>query len=190
MKRKESAIKPVTTTHNDFGGALTDRLKHHNFYESLLTVLGLELEARNFDTFTLEVADGSISVKSDSEAPVPSQPVRRKSFWQRIGLDRQPQEPSHHTELCSGIEELGQMAAVRHLLAATRLADFLRLTHQLTVVGGILDRKGVRLISLIRRASDRLSAQLEVQFEDAQGEVCCEEFTSASLRDVSERLYM
>lgn len=181
-------MRPVTTTHNNFGGAITGGLKHKNFYESLLAVLGLELEARNFGTFLIDVADKSILVKSKSEVPVSLLPARRGSFWQRIGLDRQPQQPSKLTELCFGIEELGQitMDPGRHLLAATRLADFLRLAHQLAAVGEILDRKGARLIGLHRRAPDGLAAQ----FEDDRGDVHREEYSSASLYGMSVRLYM
>ena len=185
-------MQTVKTTFEDTGIANRRDLKATQFYEQLLAVLGVELENRNVSSFIIEVVEGSFIVKAVVDGASAEEELERDGFWRRFGFNEKPKRRSGSIELCYATEELGQMAAVpgRHLMAATRLADFLRLAHQLATVGSIMDRKRARLMRIDRTAPEGLVARLTVHYITERNARRVEEYSSAALYDFSVQRYM
>jgi hypothetical protein len=141
-------------------------------YARALRVIGQSLETRQTKNFALATADtGFVLYDTD-----------RKSRWtlgrgiRAVGALRflHLSEIHYSADDLKRLEDSGKEK--RHVPAQT--PDFYVLSQVLRTVGGLIDRRGLRLLQLSRRG-----AKVTLQLEISEGDSLIEEHTVSSLHD-------
>jgi len=165
-------------------------------YSGLLRPVGQILESLHIDTFTLRVDDAGVSLRGQKpeprKEPAAPQAMSLRVVWQ--ALRGKKQEPVEEPQPSSGIlelnyshEDIGRVddeAKTRRVDAGGR-PEAHALSQLLRAVGGIVDQKQGRLISITK---DR--QEITVEYESTLKQKVVENFTTATLYDFWVRMYL
>lgn len=165
-------------------------------YSALLRPVGQILESLRIDHFSLRVEDAGISVRGQKPEPrkesAPPQGISLRVVWQ--SLRGKKQEPVAEPQPSSGILELhythedisrvDDEAKSRRVDAGGR-PEAHALSQILRAVGGVVDQKQGRLISVTKEGQD-----ITVEYESTLKQKIFEKFTSATLYDFWVRMYL
>ena len=165
-------------------------------YAALLRPVGQILESLRIDNFTLRVDDAGVSLRGQKpqprKEPAAPQAMSLRVVWQ--SLRGKKQEPVEEPQPSSGIlelnythEDIGRVddeAKSRRVDAGGR-PEAHALSQLLRAVGGIVDQKQGRLISITREGQD-----ITVEYESTLNQKIVEKFTSATLYDFWVRMYL
>ena len=165
-------------------------------YSGLLRPVGQILESLQIDNFTLWVDDASVSVRAQKpeppKAPAPPQAISLRVVWQSLRGKKQesiaePQPSSGILELHYTHEDLVRVndEAKARRVDVVRRPEAHALSQLLRAVGGVVDQKQGRLLSVTKEGAD-----FTVEFESALKQKIVEKFTSASLYDFWVRMYL
>jgi len=165
-------------------------------YAGLLRPVGQILESLRIDAFTLRVEDSGVSVRGQRpeprNQPAPPQAISLRVVWQ--SLRGKKQEPVEEPQPSSGILELNytheDLSRVDDEAKARRLGAGGRpeahaLSQLLRAVGGVVDQKQGRLISVTKEGVD-----FTIEFDSPLKQKMVEKFTSATLYDFWVRMYL
>ena len=165
-------------------------------YSSLLRPVGQILESLRIDNFTLRVEDTGVSVRGRQpeapKEPAPPQAMSLRVVWQ--SLRGKKQAPAEEPQPSSGILELNYTqedisrvddeAKSRRIDAGGR-PEAHALSQILRAVGGVVDQKQGRLISVTKEGQT-----ITVEYESTLKQKIVEQFTSATLYDFWVRMYL
>lgn len=165
-------------------------------YSSLLRPVGQILESLSIDTFTLRVEVAGVSVRGQKpeprKEPAAPQAISLRVVWQSLRGKKQesvaePKPSSGILELNYTHEDLGRVndeAKSRRVDAGGR-PEAHTLSQLLRAVGGLVDQKQGRLVSVSKEGQE-----FTVEFESTLKQKIVEKFTSASLYDFWVRMYL
>jgi hypothetical protein len=165
-------------------------------YAGLLRPVGQILESLRIDNFTLRIEDAGVSVRGQKpkprNEPAPPQAVSLRVVWQ--SLRGKKQEPIAEPQPSSGIlelhythEDIGRVddeAKSRRVDSAGR-PEAHALSQILRAVGGVVDQKQGRLISVTKEGQD-----ITVEYDSTLKQKIVDKFTSATLYDFWVRMYL
>lgn len=165
-------------------------------YAELLRPVGQILESIHIDNFALKVDDIGVSVSGEKpeppKAPAPPQALSLRVMWQT--LRGKNEEPVPEPQPSSGIVELnythGDLDRVDNEAKSRRVGAGGRpeahaLSQVLRAVGGVVDQKQGRLISVSKVGQD-----ITVEYQSPLKQNIVEKFTTASLYDFWVRMYL
>jgi len=165
-------------------------------YSALLRPVGQILESLSIDSFTLRVEDAGVSIRGRKpeprKEPAAPQAISLRVVWQSLRGKKQesvaePQPSSGVLELNYTHEDLSRVndeAKSRRVDAGGR-PEAHALSQLLRAVGGVVDQKQGRLISVTKENQD-----FTVEFESTFKQKVVDKFTSASLYDFWVRMYL
>jgi len=165
-------------------------------YSGLLRPVGQILESLRIDSFTLRVDDAGVAVRGQKpeprKEPAPPQAISLRVVWQSLRGKKQesvaePQPSSGILELNYTHEDLGRVddeAKSRRVEAGGR-PEAHAVSQLLRAVGGVIDQKQGRLISVTKEGQE-----FTVEFESTSRQNIVEKFTSATLYDFWVRMYL
>jgi hypothetical protein len=165
-------------------------------YSALLRPVGQILESLSIDNFTLRVEDAGVSIRGRKpeprKEPAAPQAISLRVVWQSLRGKKQesvaePQPSSGVLELNYTHEDLSRVndeAKSRRVDAGGR-PEAHALSQLLRAVGGVVDQKQGRLISVTKENQD-----FTVEFESTFKQKVVDKFTSASLYDFWVRMYL
>jgi len=165
-------------------------------YAGLLRPVGQILESLHIDTFSLRVDDAGVSLRGHKpeprKEPATPQAMSLRVVWQ--SLRGKKQEPVEEPQPSSGIlelnythEDIGRVddeAKSRRVDAGGR-PEAHALSQLLRAVGGIVDQKQGRLISITKERQE-----ITIEYESTLKQKIVEKFTSATLYDFWVRMYL
>lgn len=165
-------------------------------YSGLLRPVGQILESLSIDGFTLRVEDAGVSIRGQKpeprKEPAPPQAISLRVVWQSLRGKKQesvaePQPSSGILELHYTHEDIGRVddeAKSRRVEAGGR-PEAHALSQILRAVGGVVDQKQGRLISVAKEGPE-----ITVEYESALNQKIVEKFTAATLYDFWVRMYL
>lgn len=165
-------------------------------YSGLLRPVGQILESLSIDGFTLRVEDAGVSIRGQKpeprKEPAPPQAISLRVVWQSLRGKKQdsvaePQPSSGILELHYTHEDIGRVddeAKSRRVEAGGR-PEAHALSQILRAVGGVVDQKQGRLISVTKEGPE-----ITVEYETALKQKIVEKFTAATLYDFWVRMYL
>jgi hypothetical protein len=165
-------------------------------YSGLLRPVGQILESLHIDSFTLRVEDAGVSVRGQKperrKEPAPPQAISLRVVWQSLRGKKQesvaePEPSSGVLELNYTHEDLDRVndeAKSRRVEAGGR-PEAHALSQLLRAVGGLVDQKQGRLISVSKEGQE-----FTVEYESTLKQKIVDKFTGASLYDFWVRMYL
>jgi hypothetical protein len=165
-------------------------------YSGLLRPVGQILESLSIDTFTLKIDESGVSVRGKKQEPrkepPPPQAISLRVIWQSFRAKKEepvaePQPSSGILELNYSHEDIGRVnddGKSRRVAAGGR-PEAHALSQILRAVGGFVDQKQGRLISVTKDGPD-----FAVEFETTLKQKTIEKFTAATLYDFWVRMYL
>lgn len=165
-------------------------------YAGLLRPVGQILESLSIEAFTLRVDDAGVAVRGQKPEPrkesAAPQAISLRVVWQSL-RGKKP-EPVEEPQPSAGILELNYThddigraddeAKSRRVGAGGR-PEAHALSQILRAVGGVVDQKQGRLISVTKEGQE-----ITVEYESALKQKIVEKFTSATLYDFWVRMYL
>ena len=165
-------------------------------YSGLLRPVGQILESLRIDNFYLQLEDAGVSVRGQKleapREPTPPQALSLRVVWHSLRGKKpepieEPQPSSGIVELNYTHDDLGRVddeAKSRRVGAGGR-PEAHALSQLLRAVGGVVDQKQGRLISVTKEGQD-----YTVEYESTLKQNVVEKFTAASLYDFWVRMYL
>ena len=165
-------------------------------YAGLLRPVGQILESLQIDDFTLKVSDAGVSVRSEKPEPkrdpAPPQAISLRVVWQSLRGKKpetvgEPQPSSGSLEFNYTDEDLGRVdaeAKARRVESGGR-PEAHALSQLLRAVGGVVDQKQGRLISVTKDGQD-----FAIEYQSTLNQNVVDKFTAASLYDFWVRMYL